>query len=358
MNLVAHIDFHYDLMDDENGSAQKVIKGFVNNIALFEVMCLSVCKSGEIKNRNLGGIEFYSVPENKIKNRVFNKILNLKVFTYDGMVDILNKHRPCILHFHNRHELVDKLIKKLTYKPKIICHFHRAFDNPTIPVSSDLILGVSKALSEDIKKNSRTKKRVAFIYNPISYDLYNHSLSFIPQKQLTPHKPVKLLFAFGDTKRKGYEESMEAYSLLKKKNFNCELYICGNKKQMNFRDKDIKVLGFLDHATLYSLMTKADILLFPSHKEALGLTILEALYCGMFVIPSRIGGIAEIFGEHYEYYCELNNHESVAEQVLKVANLDNQGLSKYQDMSKNIIERFSQVALTKKLECIYQELLE
>jgi len=71
MNLVAHIDFHYDLIDDENGSAQKVIKGFVNNITLFEVMCLSVCKSGEIKNINLGGIKFYSVPENKIKNRVF-----------------------------------------------------------------------------------------------------------------------------------------------------------------------------------------------------------------------------------------------------------------------------------------------
>jgi len=199
---------------------------------------------------------------------------------------------------------------------------------------------------------------VVFIYNPISYDLYNHSLSFIPQKKLTPHKPVKLLFAFGDTKRKGYEESIEAYSLLKKKNFNCELYICGNKKQMNFHDKDIKVLGFLDHATLYSLMTKADILLFPSHREALGLTILEALYCGMFVIPSKIGGIPEIFGENYEYYCDLHSPSSIANQVQKIVNLDDLGVKQYQDLSKNIIERFSQESLTKKLECLYQGLLE
>jgi glycosyltransferase involved in cell wall biosynthesis len=58
---------------------------------------------------------------------------------------------------------------------------------------------------------------------------------------------------------------------------------------------DVKLLGHLEHKEIIKLMRKASFLVYPSQcYETFGLTIIEAFACGVPVIASRLGSMAEI----------------------------------------------------------------
>jgi len=343
---VCMIDFHYDLISQNDGSAQKVIKDFASNLEA-DVSCISVSYD-KYKEKIENNVKYYAVPENKIKNKIFNKILNLKVFTYDLMINIIEKEKFEILHFHNRFELVDKLVSKLSYKPKIICHFHREFKSLIIPKSADLILGVSEKLAKFIKQKSNTEKKVDYIHNPIPYDVFLfQKKSFLPINE-----PIKLLFAFGDNEKKGYKEVLESLKFLENNNIKYELHLCGNKKPLNFENKNIKVYGFLNNRKIFNLMQKTDILLFPSYSEGLPLTILESLYFANYIITSKVGGIPEIFGD-YDFYCDLNA-KSIYENIIKIKNID---IKEYESLRDKILEKFDIKNLSNQLLNKYKEIL-
>ena len=341
---VCVIDFHYDLISQEDGSAQKVIKSLVHNLEDIEIVCMSVSIDG-YKKKIIKNIDYYSVPENNLKNKVFNKILNLKVFTYDKMLDIINQEKFDILHFHNRFELVDKLVNKLNYEPKVIIHFHREFNNPIIPKSCDLIIGVSKALGEFIAQKTNTKVPITYLHNAISYDVYEYPKGFYQKID----KP-KMLFAFGGNDKKGYQEVLGLLDLFEDNKF--ELHICGNKTELNIDNENVKVYGFLNRDEFYNLMKKCNILLFPSYSEGLPMTILEALYFGMYIIPSRVGGISEIFGDKYQFYCELNS-KSLYEKIKMIEKVE---ALEYQNMRDKILEQFDIKNIIKELKEIYRKI--
>ena len=342
------IDFHGDLILNRHGSAQKVIKSFCSNVDI-DVSCLSISYD-VYKEKQINNVKYYTVPENKIKNRIFNKILNLKLFTYDDMINIIEKEKYDILHFHNRLEFVDKLVKKLSYKPKIVCHFHREFNNPIIPKSADLVLAVSKNLAEFVKQKTNSYITIDYIHNPIPYDVSQFKkLNFLIIKE-----PIKLLFAFGDNEKKGYLEVLDSLKFLEKNNIKYELHICGNKKSLKFENKNIKTYGFLNNKEIFKLMQQTDILLFPSHREGLGLTILEALYFGNYVIASKIGGIPEIFGDEYDFYCDLSG-KSIYENIVKILNVD---ITEYTKIRDEVLYKFNVKNLSKKLLNKYKDLMK
>lgn len=58
----------------------------------------------------------------------------------------------------------------------------------------------------------------------------------------------------------------------------------------------VRFIGFVDGEELVALMNAAEALLFPSMTEGCPVTLLEAMACGLPVVASRVGGLAE-FGE-------------------------------------------------------------
>jgi glycosyltransferase involved in cell wall biosynthesis len=60
---------------------------------------------------------------------------------------------------------------------------------------------------------------------------------------------------------------------------------------------DVRVLGNLNHSDLAELFNSADVCVIPSILEATSLACLEAMACGLPVLGTDTGGLAELIRE-------------------------------------------------------------
>lgn len=114
------------------------------------------------------------------------------------------------------------------------------------------------------------------------------------------HTTAKVLFIKTNWEAGGLDLLIGALNQLKHIYF--ELTVAGpspNEKDGVFsryhpaKNVAVQFLGRVDHAQIPGLMVAADLFCLPSRKEALGITILEALASGTPVIASGVGGMAE-----------------------------------------------------------------
>jgi glycosyltransferase involved in cell wall biosynthesis len=123
------------------------------------------------------------------------------------------------------------------------------------------------------------------------------------------HNPVRLLYAGQIIPIKGVHTVIEAVRILVKEQGYSDLtftivggsrdseYLDSLKNTVTTRDleKNIRFRGFIPHEKILSEYQNHDILVFPSiWDEPFGITLLEAMSCGLGVITTATGGSAEI----------------------------------------------------------------
>ena len=120
----------------------------------------------------------------------------------------------------------------------------------------------------------------------------------------------KLLYVGQVSHHKGVHLAVEAVGLLKQRNPELPLHLtiagrCATKSyEQELLDlvekyhlkEAVSFLGFVDRKDLPELYRQHSVLLFPSvWEEPMGISILEAMACGLVVISSGTGGSAELF---------------------------------------------------------------
>ncbi|MRJ06389.1 MAG: hypothetical protein C6I01_02565 [Epsilonproteobacteria bacterium] len=354
MKKVAMIDFHNNLVSQPDGSAQKVLKTLLFYLRGWEKMGIGVSRSKKMEQNRQRGVSFYAVPETKSPKWMWNKVLKLNLFTYDKMVELLNKEKPDILHFHNRHELVDKLYEKLEYQPKVVCHYHKPFQKPIFPKSGSLFLGVSNYLTQRLRKQIDPGRweLVQPLPNPIPYDLLA-----LPRKQFKLLSyPLNIIFPFGDDREKGFPEVVEAVRELERRNYRVILHIAGEIKSKSLDLSGIskfRLHGYLPPEEYYKLLAKMDFLILPTRREAFSLVVLEAIYFGVRVVATPTGGVPEVLGRDYPCFSHFSA-DSIVSQVLKGVTLP---VSEWNTISSKIIARAHPSHAVRRLSHYYEALL-
>ena len=122
---------------------------------------------------------------------------------------------------------------------------------------------------------------------------------------------------------------------------------------MQLNDK-VSFTGMLQGTDLVNTLASGDFLVLSSNYENMPVVILEAFACGLPVVSTNVGGIAEMVNESNGILVPPRDPEKLADAMQKM-------LQSYQDYDANtlrdsIIKKFSNEAVGKLLNDIYKNL--
>lgn len=171
-----------------------------------------------------------------------------------------------------------------------------------------------------------------------------------------------LLLSIGELNRnKNHVVAVAAMGCLK--HLPIRYLICGTgpergvllEKAMRLQVEDkVSLLGFRED--IPELLAAADGLVFPSHREGLGLVAIEALAAGVPVIASDNRGTREYMEDGKNGYVVFDNTpEGIVNAVEKLYNLSKEDYEKMRMFCKKSAERFSAESVSRKMEAIYRE---
>ena len=217
-------------------------------------------------------------------------------------------------------------------------------------------LWLKKCVEESFLKN----KDIRLIYNGINLKNFTKSDKFEARKtlQLPEDKKIVLFSADGGVKNpfKGGEFVFQAFEKLKNHKDILFLNIGGKNEEKSENWLDF---GYVkDPQTMAKLYSAADIYLFPTLAETFGMTIVEAMSCGLPVITFETGGVPEIVeNSKTGFVVEYKNGEMLALALEKLLN-DN---DLRQKMAENAVEankKFSSKRMALEYLRLYEELLK
>ena len=180
-------------------------------------------------------------------------------------------------------------------------------------------LPVTKDLGETIKKNF-IDVPYQVVPNVVNTDLFflnvieSYKFRFIHVSYMNFQKNPKGIIA--------------AARLLKERGCNFEIFMLGNDDQQlqvmarenGLSDETIVFKEPVPHAEVAKLMQQSSAFLLFSRFENLPCVILEALCCGLPVISSRVGGIAEVISDQNGILVDNENTIQLADAMQNMIN--------------------------------------
>jgi len=187
------------------------------------------------------------------------------------------------------------------------------------------------AVSKNNKKiiENRYKRKVKILYNGVNIKLFRIDKTSRDKLRKKFHlENKKVLISIGRIVGwKGFQLVIKALKDLK----DFYYVVIGEgeylqtlknlAKELNVENR-VLFLGNIDNKVLYKYLNIGDIFVQPSiGHEAFGITIIEAMACGLPVIASKNGGIVDIIkdGEN-GYLFEINNIDELKQKILTINN--------------------------------------
>lgn len=128
----------------------------------------------------------------------------------------------------------------------------------------------------------------------------------------------------------------------------------GVARQLGIADK-IQYLG--THGQIETLIPCADLLIHPSEHESFGLVPLEAMACGVPVIGTNSGGIAEVVEDGVSgYLCEVGDIENMAARAIDLLTHPEKSREMGRRGRERASARFSRDPIIDQYEALYEEI--
>lgn len=349
--IVLHVHFWGDVRLGA-GSVDKVLAAFAQMDD--EAFSVGVACLGEGGSEPYGRAILYPFAEDYLKNKVFNKLLGLKLFTFSRLLDLIKQLRPALLHFHNRHALVDRMIQSLDYRPCVLCHYHRKFGEFVVPGAADGLVAVSAAVRQALIAACAPGVPIEVVHNPLPGGV----AAMVPVS-LSGRKP-RLLYGGGRQRNKGFFE-LEAALLTTTLAEQFDVVLCGPELAGYTPPFPARVAGLLASPAFLNEMRQADVVAMPSHHEGFSILALEALGMGKLLVATPGGGLGEILDCNNALLHEVGNSDQLAERLAQAAHLmsDEQAEQReaFRQAALTTVARFSIDAINRDLAVVYRRYL-
>lgn len=212
-----------------------------------------------------------------------------------------------------------------------------------VMVFADRVIVVSEYLKrESIKIGC---KRPVLIYNSVNTDLF--------KPKVRERRFITTIFSISHEVRsiKRIDNFITAILELNKIEKNLEVLIIGKKgdyyrelvnrlEAEGIRDK-FNFVGLVNNEEVAGLLNQSRVYVQISDNETFGLSVAEAMSCGVPVVVSNVGGIPEVVGD-LGVFVDHNDPISVCKGISSVLNLSLEHYSELGRMSRSrIVELFS-----------------
>ncbi|MHA1577662.1 MAG: glycosyltransferase family 4 protein [Candidatus Thorarchaeota archaeon] len=271
--------------------------------------------------------ELFSLPESE-RESVVEKLFhpddleeNVKQLV-EQLRRLIQDVKPDIIHAHSTYVVFNKVLEILKNgplldeipilvtihgvpKPLILPSGEKTTDYAELISSCpfDRILGVSDFVCEELKKNLPEEKGnlVERLYLGINLDVFRPDPEIVKEwdvifmGRLEPMKSVDLF--------------PEMVSILSKKFPDLRVAMTGEgslKKQLldEFEEKNVEefveYLGVVETSKVPELINKSRVFIYPSRREPFGLSIVEAMACGVPIVTTNVYGPKEIVTHNHD----------------------------------------------------------
>ncbi|WP_442794955.1 glycosyltransferase [Pelobium manganitolerans] len=223
----------------------------------------------------------------------------------------------------------------------------------------DLVIGVSEGLTNSVAKWTRKACRHYTMPNVVDVSL------FYCQVKENSETDFTFIHVSSFAKQKNTLDILKAFHLLlSNDNITAKLLLIGGHQdsidEYLFENQNIKKYVIVSKHVAYNkvaeLMRSADAFVLNSDYEHMPCVILEALCCGLPVISTKVGGVAEVINN--ENGILINKRSPVELQNAMLQMVRNPTFYNKAMISSQAIENFSYTTIGKKTADLYKELLK
>ena len=290
--------------------------------------------------------DFHSCENFKIKQLALkNPLIRIPLLlAWETLKDSLD-----ILHVQYIAPLFHKGILVATIHDLGFLHFPDSFSKSEVLRSKTLVRLTAKRSGKIITGSHFSKNDIAESYkiNPLKVEVIPLGVSTTFKPESDPAKAQKILDKYRVQKpyflcvgrlnpRKNLISLVKAFAMIKKeKSIPHKLVIVGKEdfatrkiiQSIKAADSssDVLLTGYVEDRDLSSLYNGADVFVYPSLFEGVGLPVLEAMSCGVPVIASDSSSLTEIVGDAGLLVNPLDPKE-IGDAIFKI--ISNQDLKK------------------------------
>ncbi len=173
-----------------------------------------------------------------------------------------------------------------------------------------------------VKKYIPEKYHKKIIKIPIGADTYY----FTPAEMLPDNNTI--LFLAYLVKRKGLKYLIEAINIIKNRVPCIKLLVVGEGPDKHYfeeltkhygLEKYIQFCGHVNHSDTPDYFRKAQIYVLPSLGEPFGMSLVEAMSCGLPIVATDAGGAPEVIGDYNKkYLVPPRDSGALAEAIIKL----------------------------------------
>lgn len=218
---------------------------------------------------------------------------------------------------------------------------------------ADAFIAVSQYVKNHTANYLRLEKLTRIIFYPVN------NKHFAPELNISVEKN-SIVFAGTVCEKKGVRQLIQAFPLVKEKYSEAKLNIYGRDwlfpdgssyiemlktkevPKIQPFDNDVIFKGTVSYDEIPRVYAKAEVCVFPSHMETLGLVAPEAMLCEKPVVFTTLGPGPEVIQDGYNGYL-ANPHEPkhIAAQILKVFDDKEKAKQIAEKARQTILEKFN-----------------
>ena len=166
------------------------------------------------------------------------------------------------------------------------------------------------------------------------------------------------------TPLKGIEDGIRAFAILRKQLPELRYLIVGDGDGLKACQDLATELGLNDAVTflgyrkdVQACLAAMDLFLFPSHKEAMGIALVEAMAAGLPCVATQVGGIPEVVTCETGLLVKPNDPERLAEAILTLIANKPKMLEFSEAAKKRSRDLFSLTAMESSTDSVYRRVI-